>query len=95
MIEMKRFRLSSGTDEEAFREADRRVQAEFAYRQAGLLRRTVARSDDGTWIVIDLWRSADAADAAGQRWGRDPATTVFMSLVDADSVRTERYTELD
>lgn len=92
---MKRFRLAAGADEEAFREADSRVQSEFAYRQAGLLRRTVARSDDGTWIVVDLWRSAADADAAEGRWGQDPATTAFMSFVDADSVRSERYTERD
>lgn len=95
MIELIRFRLAPGADVEAFREADSRVQSEFAYRQAGLRRRTVARADDGTWIVVDLWASAADADGAGQRWGQDPASAAFMSFVDAASVRTERYIELD
>ena len=95
MIEIMRFRLAPGADEEAFREADRRVQCDFAYQQPGLLRRTTARDRDGAWIVIDLWQSGQAADAADRRWDVDPVTTRFMSFIDADSVTTERYAELD
>jgi hypothetical protein len=94
MIEIMRFRLSPGADEEAFRAADVRVQSDFAYRQPGLLRRTTARDREGAWIVIDLWQSGRAADAADERWGQDPAAAAFMSFVDPDTVTTERYAEL-
>ncbi len=95
MIEIRTFRLVPGADVSAFAEADRRVQTDFAYRQAGLLRRTVARHDDGSWIVIALWRTAADADGADGRWDSDPAGGAFMSFVDPASVRTERYHELD
>ncbi|HEY7946639.1 MAG TPA: hypothetical protein VID75_03120 [Acidimicrobiales bacterium] len=95
MIEIRTFHLAPGADVGAFAEADRRVQTEFAYRQPGLLRRTVARHDDGSWIVIDLWRTAADADGADERWGTDPAAAAFMAFVDPASVRTERYRELD
>jgi hypothetical protein len=97
VIEILRFRLTPATDESEFLKADRRVQTEFAYHQPGLLRRTTARSEDGGggWIVIDLWRSSEDADACGQRWGKDPVTADFMAFVDRDSVQAERYTELD
>ena len=36
---------------------DRRLQTEVAYQQPGLLRRTTARGEDGSWLVIQLWRS--------------------------------------
>jgi hypothetical protein len=71
------------------------VQAEFAYQQPGLLRRTTARGHDGDWIVIDVWRSGTDADACDERWGRDPVAAAFMALVDESSVRTERYATLD
>ena len=90
-----RFRLRPGADEESFREADARLQTEFAYRQPGLARRTTARSENGEWIVIDLWRSAADAAACGARWDGDPVVAGFMALVDPDSVRTDRYLELD
>jgi hypothetical protein len=95
MIEIMRFRLAPDADEEAFREADKAVQCEFAYHQEGLLRRTTARDRDGAWIVIDLWQSGKAADAAEARWDQDPVTRAFMSFIDPSSLSTERYAELD
>jgi hypothetical protein len=95
MIEIMTFRLAPGAAEDAFRAADRLVQTDFAYRQPGLLRRTTARADDGSWIVIDLWRSAADADATDARWDADPVTAAFMALLDGASVRTERYATLD
>lgn len=55
VVEILRFRLAAGVDESVFRAADKRVQAEFAYQQAGLVRRTTARGRDGSWTVIDVW----------------------------------------
>src|SRR5271165_1162521 len=81
MIEIMNFRLAPGADEEEFKAADRRVQTRFAYRQAGLLRRTTARSDDGDWVVIALWRTEGDADASGERWRVDEDAGEFMSFV--------------
>jgi uncharacterized protein (DUF2237 family) len=94
MIELLRFRLQPGTDEEAFLRADKQVQEEFAYQQPGLLRRTTARGKDGWWIVVDRWRSATDADAADIRREKDTATQMLMSFVDAESVSSERWEEL-
>jgi len=93
VIEILRFRLPPGADEAAFLAADRRVQDEFASRQPGLLSRTTARGEDGSWIVIDLWRSAADADACDARWERDPVPQAFMALLDRSTVTVERYHE--
>jgi hypothetical protein len=90
-----RFRLAPDADDQAFEAADRRVQTEFAYRQPGLLRRTVARAEDGEWIVIDLWQSAEDADRCAQAWEDDPLTAEFMSFVDPGTVSVGRYQTLD
>lgn len=95
VIETMTFRLAEGADEQAFLEADARVQTEFAYRQPGLLRRTTARNPSGEWIVIDLWGSDGDADACAARWEEDPVAQRFMALVDRTSVRVARYTPLD
>lgn len=94
MIEIMTFRLAPGADKAEFLVADGEVQSDFAYQQAGLLRRTTAHSADGTWIVIDLWRSDADADAVAARWGQDPLTARFMSFVDAATVTTARYRTL-
>jgi len=95
VIEIMRFRLSAGVDEGAFLAADRALQEDFAYQQPGLLRRTTARGDDGAWIVIDLWRTEEDADACTARWDGDPVVRRFMALVDGPSVASERYRPLD
>jgi len=95
VIEIMKFRLAPGTDRSAFLAADRRVQTEFAYHQPGLLRRTTAEGSDGSWIVIDLWHTEGEADACDARWGLDPVTAEFTALLDAGSVRSERYATLD
>jgi hypothetical protein len=94
VIEILRFELVPGADEAAFIESDKRVQAEFAYQQPGLVRRTTARGEGGRWVVIDLWYSAEASDAANARWGQDPVTAAFMAFVAPDSVSVERYEDL-
>jgi hypothetical protein len=95
VIEVLTFRLLPGADEEAFLAADKRTQMEFAYQQPGLIRRTTGRGEGGEWIVIDLWRSADDADACDARWAEDPTAKQFMAFVDPETVRTARYRELD
>jgi hypothetical protein len=94
VIEIMRFRLGDGVDEDEFLLADRRLQVEFAYHQPGLSRRTTARSRAGNWIVIDLWETPDAADACAKRWDHDPVVQAFMALLDKDSVQNERYFDL-
>lgn len=95
IIEILRFQLSRGADEAAFLAADRRVQTEFAYQQPGMLRRTTAKGPDGTWVVVDLWRSAADADRCDALWGEDPVTDEFRGLIEPHSVRTERFETLD
>ncbi len=95
VIEIMRFRLLDDVDSQAFEAADRRLQTGFAYRQAGMLRRTVARAPEGEWIVIDLWHTGEDADRAALAWEDDPVTAGFMSFVDADSVSVARYDTLD
>ncbi len=94
MIEIMRFRLAPDVEEAEFLKADKALQEEFAYQQTGLLRRTTARSDEGTWIVIDLWRSRSDADACGAIWDDSDLPRRFMSMVDRSSVVTERYVPL-
>ena len=95
LIETFTFRLVAGADEEAFLATDKRLQSDFAYQQPGLARRTTARGTDGEWIVIDLWWSAEEADACATRWETDPLAQEFMAFVDPATVKVTRYVELD
>jgi hypothetical protein len=95
VIETMTFELAPAAEEVDFLAADREVQAEFAYRQPGLVRRTTASGTDRAWIVIDLWRSAADADACSERWESDAVAQAFMALVDRSTVTVTRYETLD
>ncbi len=95
VIEVLTFRLGHDRDDTAFLDADSRVQAEFVYRQPGVVRRTTARSGDGEWLVVTLWETTDDAIAADGRAAADPAASEFMAFVDEATVRTARYTTRD
>lgn len=60
------FRLRADANMEQFVAADAAVQSEFSYQQRGIVRRTVARSDDDCWLVLTIWDSPDAAAAAAE-----------------------------
>ena len=95
VIETLAFRLTPGTDDATFLEADRRLQTEFVYHQPGIVRRTTARSDDGEWFVVTLWGSGSDFDAAAATARSSSVVSDFAGLLDESSVRTSRYTTLD
>lgn len=98
VIETMTFQLLGGVDEAEFLAADKRLQSDFAYQQPGLVRRTTARGtgkDRGEWIVIDLWQTAENADACAERWDDDPIAHAFMSFVDPYTVDVRRYVDID
>jgi hypothetical protein len=95
LIEVTTFRLEADTGDDAFLDADRRVQEEFAYAQPGIVRRTTARGPDGTWLVSTFWGSVEDAEAAVARSTDHPAIASFAALVENASLRTERFSTLD
>jgi hypothetical protein len=95
VIEITTFRLTEGTDVEAFLAADAAAQTGFFYAQPGIVRRTTARGDDGAWVEVTLWGSVEDADAAAERATDDPTAAALLALRDPRSVERRRYTELE
>ena len=63
VLEVETFTLTPGTDSVAFRNLDEQMQEWCYVNRAGLARRTTARNDDGTYVVITLFGDASQADA--------------------------------
>jgi hypothetical protein len=94
MIEVSRFRLSTGTLAEDFLERNALYQQRFAYQQNGLLRRTLASGLDGEWIAITWWRSMRDARASAAAALTSDVADEFNSLLEPTSVVTEYFKEL-
>ena len=91
VVEVVRFRLAQGADEAAFLEENRKAQ-EFVAQQPGFVSRELARGDDGRWLALVHWNSADDADASFTRFVAAAETQPFMAMLDGSSMEAGRYT---
>jgi hypothetical protein len=67
VLEIETFSLVPGTDALAFRALDEQMQEWCYLNRAGLARRTTARNDNGSYVVITLFGDATQADASYYR----------------------------
>ena len=58
-------------------------------------RATTARGDGGEWILVVLWGTAEAADAAAAQAEGDPSNAELMALVDRSTLVRKRYSTFD
>ena len=86
LIEIMTFRLLPGTNDELFIAADALVQSDFAYQQLGIVRRTIARADDETWLIHTIWASDDAANAAAEAFAASDLGSDFLALIDEATI---------
>lgn len=94
LIENATFRLAKGVKVEDFTAIDARFQEEFAYQQKGFLRRTTARSDDGTWLIVNLWDSRESAEAPKNVEHCKDVLELMHACIDFSTHKVERYETL-
>lgn len=88
VIQNRTFRLVAGTHEAAFIAADTTFQTTVAYHRRGMMRRTLARGDDGEWLVVTIWDTAADADA------EPPPGDELRVMIDGETVQDRRYETL-
>ena len=94
IIEVLTFRPRPGVTEDELRAAEGLVYEEFAMQQRGIIRRTTAVSDDGEWLVLQLWGDEPSADAADAAAASHAAVAALHGLADPDSLTSRRYRDL-
>jgi len=91
-IEIMTFRLRLETAPETFIAADAVVQAEFSYQQPGIVRRTIATSEDGTWLIHTVWQSDTDAQAAAEAFTASDLGTDFLAMIDDTTIEVQTFT---
>ena len=91
VVEIVRFRLAAGTDEQTFLQENDRVQRDYIPHQSGYISRETARSDDGEWLVLVHWQSEQDADASMGKFMSDPNTQGFVATLDNATYSMKRY----
>jgi hypothetical protein len=93
VVDIVTFSLRPEADTASFLEADKELQALVSVEGAGFVRRTTARSSDGTWLVLSLWATQPDADAAAAR--ADPTRAAFMGYLDPSTLTRQVFMSLD
>lgn len=94
IIENATFKLVDGISTEEFLAIDARFQEDFAYQQKGFMRRTTARGDDGTWLVMNLWDSLESADAPKNTEHCMSVIEDMHRCIDFSTHKVERFSTL-
>lgn len=91
-LEVVRFTLKAGVTKEQFLKAESDIRNGSIQTQAGYQGREVYQDHDGTWLIIIVWDTKEAADAWTPIFMTLPEGGAFASLLDFASARQEHYT---
>ena len=86
ILEVETFTLNSGVEALAFRALDEAMQEWCYLYRAGLARRTTARNEDGTYVVITLF--AEASQSVADYYTSNDAVVVAWSAAINESSRS-------
>ena len=93
VLEIETFTLAVGIDAATFRSLDERMQEWCYVNRPGLARRTTARNNDGSYVVITLFGDFSQADA--QYYLSDhPVVTEWNAAIVENSRAVSVYTLL-
>lgn len=93
VLEIETFSLTPGTDAATFRALDERMQEWCYVNRPGLARRTTARNNDGSYVVITLFGDISQADAQYFR-SDHPVVTEWNAAIVENSRAVSVYTLL-
>ena len=68
VIELVRFRVNDGVDEDAFRALNDRFQREVVPTLPGLERREATRAEGGEWLLVLRYADMASAERGPQAW---------------------------
>ena len=93
VLEVETFTLVAGIDALTFRALDEQMQEWCYVNRPGLARRTTARAEDGTYVVITLFGEASQADSSYYN-NSDAVVTSWSAAITESSRRVAVYSLL-
>ena len=93
ILEVETFTLNTGVEALAFRALDEAMQEWCYLNRPGLARRTTARNDDGTYVVITLFGDASQSVADYYK-SNDAVVTTWSASINESSRLIATYSLL-
>jgi hypothetical protein len=93
VLEVETFTLVAGINALAFRALDEQMQEWCYVNRPGLARRTTAKADDGTYVVITLFGEASQSDSSYYK-NTDAVVAAWSSAITESSRSVAVYSLL-
>jgi hypothetical protein len=90
IIEVVRYKLEKGVTDSQVAELSDKLQKEVEL-QPGYIARRLAKSTEGEWVDLVFWNSLDDALNASNHINNLPLASLFMKLVNTESVAFDHY----
>lgn len=94
VIEIARYKLQTGADEQALIDAEKEIQHGPARQYQGNLGRELSRGENGEFILIMHWESQAAADGWNTVLFQNPAGQILGKLIDPTTMHKETLVQV-
>lgn len=84
-------KLLEGSDADAFVAANQALEESYIVKQPGFIAREVAVSEDGEWIIVVHWESAEDSAASIAKFESAPGVETFMSFLNFETMANTVY----
>lgn len=79
-------RLQEGADAEAFLAANKALEENYIVEQPGFIAREIGVTEDGEWLIVIHWESAEDSAASIAKFESAPSVEEFMSFLDTETM---------
>ena len=90
-IEIVTFELADGVSDEAFVAETKSMERDFLGKLKGFMDRDTGKSEDGSWVVVLHWESAEDAQASINKFVEAEGTKAFTALIKMDTFVMKRF----
>ena len=79
-------RLQEGADADAFLAANQALEESYISKQPGFIAREIGVNEEGEWLIVIHWESAEDSAASIAKFGEAPGVEAFMAFLDAETM---------
>ncbi|WP_243643652.1 nuclear transport factor 2 family protein [Tenacibaculum sp. M341] len=92
VLEVTSFNLKTTANHLDFNKLDAEVESNFTSKQPGFIKRQSSVNDQGEYVVLVYWNTAQDADASMKKFMADTSVADYAGMIDPTSMKMARYT---
>ena len=90
-LEIAIYKTNDGVSDADFIKTGVEMEANFAKKQKGFIKRTFAKSEIGEWVDVIYWETMDDAMKASEVAMKSPVCAPMFGIIDPTSVKMHHF----